>query len=415
MRLPPSLRHAAMALAAALCAHTASAQRQEDLLQAATAEQPAVVATLERLVNIETGTGHGPGLAAMATLLERELRALGADVTRVAPAGEAVVGDNIVARLRGRGGKRLLLMAHMDTVYAAGTLAKAPFRIEGNKAYGPGIADAKSGIAVILHTLALLKAKKFDGFDTLTVLFNSDEEKGSRGSAELIQKHAAEHDAILSFEPGWAPKEGLLLGTSGVSTVQAKVKGLAAHAGAAPETGVNALTEAADLLLRTQDLDDRARGFRFNWTLAQAGTVPNIIPDEAVLTADVRYSNTADLDAALARLRESAQKKRLPKAEVTIDVSRGRPPFNAGDAGRALVDKAVAIYKEVGADLAVYPRGGGGTDAAFAGLSGKPVIEYLGLPGYGYHSNQAEYVLVDAIPRRLYLAARMVMDLGQGR
>ena len=80
-----------------------------------------------------------------------------------------------------------------------------------------------------------------------------------------------------------------------------------------------------------------------------------------------------------------------------------------------MVDKAVAIYRETGADLNVVERTGGGTDAAYAALSGKPVIESLGLPGYGYHSNQAEYVQVDAIPRRLYLASRLLMDLAQGR
>ena len=115
------------------------------------------------------------------------------------------------------------------------------------------------------------------------------------------------------------------------------------------------------------------------------------------------------------KLEDSAQKKRLPKAEVQIKVTRGRPAFNAGVGGKALVDKAIAIYKEAGGDLAVIERTGGGTDAAYAALGGKPTIESLGLPGFGYHSNQAEYVMIDAIPRRLYLAARMLMDLGQGK
>ena len=90
-------------------------------------------------------------------------------------------------------------------------------------------------------------------------------------------------------------------------------------------------------------------------------------------------------------------------------------PVAAAAAGRALVDRAVAIYGETGTPLAVIPRIGGGTDAAYAALSGKPVIESLGLPGYGYHSDEAEYVMIDAIPRRLYLAARLIMDLSSAR
>ena len=93
----------------------------------------------------------------------------------------------------------------------------------------------------------------------------------------------------------------------------------------------------------------------------------------------------------------------------------GRPAFAADEVGKKMVEKAIGIYKEVGGDLIVVPTSGGGTDAAYAALGGKPVIESLGLPGFGYHSNQAEYVMIDAIPRRLYLAARMIMDLSQGK
>lgn len=402
------------ALTVLLAAAPAWAQRDDALLTAATAAQPQVIKTLEALVNIETGTGDAEGMASMGQLLETELKALGATVTRHKAAGE-VVGDNIVGRIAGRGGKKLLLIAHMDTVYVRGTLAKAPFRIDGNRAFGPGIADDKAGIAVILHTLKLLQARGFRDYGQVTVMFNTDEEKGSFGSRDLIQQLALDTDYVLSFEPTMALRENLTLGTSGIAYVEARIKGLASHAGAAPELGVNALTEAADLVLRTQDIDNKASGLRFNWTVAKSGAVSNIIPDEAVLNADVRYSRNEDFDAAMKKLEDSAQKKRLPKAEVQIKVTRGRPAFNAGVGGKVLVDKAIAIYKEAGGDLAVIERTGGGTDAAYAALGGKPTIESLGLPGFGYHSNQAEYVMIDAIPRRLYLAARMLMDLGQGK
>ena len=102
----------------------------------------------------------------------------------------------------------------------------------------------------------------------------------------------------------------------------------------------------------------------------------------------------------------------VPEAEVSVAVTRGRPAFNAGEGGRRLVDKAVAFYREAGGTVEIEERTGGGTDAAYAALSGKPVIESLGLPGFGYHSDKAEYVMIDAIPRRLYMATRLIMDLG---
>jgi len=395
-----------------------SQARDEALFAAATAEKPAVIKTLETLVNIETGTGDAEGLAASGKYLEGELKALGFTVTRSKSTG-LVVGDNIVGKLKGKldgkGGKNLLLISHMDTVYLKGILAKAPFKVEGDKAYGPGIADDKGGNAVIIHTLKLLKARGFQDFGGITVLFNTDEEKGSFGSRDLIQEEAAKSDYVLSFEPTSAGKEEFSLGTSGIAYVQANITGRASHAGAAPELGVNSLVEASDLVLRTMGIDDKAKGLRFNWTIGKAGAVSNIIPASATLNADVRYAKNEDFEEAMKTLELKAQQKKLSDAEVKILVTRGRPAFNAGDEGRKLVDKAVGYYKEAGGEVGIEARTGGGTDAAYAALAGKPVIESMGLPGFGYHSDKAEYVDIGAIPRRLYMAGRLIMDLGQGK
>jgi glutamate carboxypeptidase len=412
--LSSGVRRCACLIALALAAGTAQA-RDEALLRAATAEQPAVLQTLERLVLIETGSQNAEGLAQMGNHVAGELQALGAQVTRhkALPPGQA---ENIVGRLEGKGGKHLLLMAHMDTVYPKGTLEKAPFRIDGNRAFGPGIADDKGGVAVILHTLKLLKARGFQDFGSITVLFNTDEEIGSFGSRDLIQKLANASDAVLSFEPTNAIREMMILGTSGIVYYKVAIKGLASHAGAAPELGVNALVEAADIVLRTMDLDDKSRTLRFNWTIGKGGGVANIIPDEASLEANIRYARRADLEGLLAALQDRIMnRKKLPKSEIRITVDHGRPAFVATEAGQQLVQKAIAIYEEVGGQIGIVPTSGAGTDAAYAALGGKPVIESLGLPGFGYHSNQFEYVLIDAIPRRLYLASRMIMDLAQGR
>jgi glutamate carboxypeptidase len=322
-----ALRIAALVVAAGLAGLAPAAwgqKRDSVLFDAATGEQAAVVKTLERLVNIETGTGDAEGIAAAGRLLEDELKAQGFTVTRHKAVGTAV-GDNVVGKLKGRldgkGGKNLLLLSHMDTVYPRGTLARSPFRVEGGKAYGPGIADDKGGAAVILHALKLLTTYGFRDFGTLTVLFNTDEEKGSYGSRDLIQQEARAADYVLSFEPTSAERESFVLGTSGIANVQADIKGRAAHAGVAPEQGVNALVEAADLIQRTADLDDKAGGLRFNWTRADAGGgAANVIPDSATLVADLRYARNEDLETALKTLEERAQAKKLPGAEVSADV-----------------------------------------------------------------------------------------------
>lgn len=385
----------------------ATAQAQDAaVLAAATAETPALLATLERIVNVESGSKDAAGVAALTGLLEKELAALGMQVRRAA-------GGSLLASLQGRGQRRILLMAHMDTVYPRGTLARSPFRVEGDKAYGPGIADDKSGVGMVLHTLKLLRAAGMQDYGTLTVLFNNDEEIGSPGSRALIEEQARAADYVLSFEPNMAGMEGFTLGTSGVGRIEATVGGKAAHAGVDPDAGVNALTEAADLVARTLALDDKAAGLRFNWTAIQAGSAGNAIPDSAKLGADVRYTSNEQFDALLAKLEEKAQQKKLAASTVKVDVVRGRPAFNANAGSKALMRQAVAIYAEAGGKLQVVPRIGGGSDAAYAALSGKPVLEGLGLPGGGMHGSAAEFVDVKAAPRRLYLAVRLVGELSR--
>ncbi|RZT31376.1 glutamate carboxypeptidase [Cupriavidus agavae] len=399
------------------CGDSAAAPATYDsaLDTASRSQQAPTVAMLEALVNIESGPGDAVGLAQMGDYLAGQLVALGATVTRH-KAADGTPGDNIVGTLRGTGTRHILLMAHMDTVYPRGFLKDAPFRVDGNRAYGPGIADDKGGIAVILNTLALLNARSFREYGTLTVLFNTDEETGSFGSRELIQSLSASHDYVLSHEPSAASQESFGLATSGIAHATATIRGRASHAGVAPELGVNALTEAAALILRTQDIDNKDREIRFNWTLASAGSASNAIPAVATLTADMRYGRNQDLDAITAMLNERAQQKRLPEAEITIDVLRGRPAFNASEGGQALAARGQSIYNEVGGRIEISNvRIGGGSDAAYAALSGKPVLEGMGLPGAGYHTNADEYIMIDAIPRRLYLGARMIMDLSLGR
>lgn len=395
-----------------LAAFPCSALQDASLLQAAKVEQPAATETLKQLVNIETGTGDKVGMAEMANYLEQNLRSLGADVTRY-KAADGVAGENIVGRLQGTGGKRLLLIAHMDTVYPRGTLASAPFRVEGDKAYGPGVADDKSGIMVILDSLRLLKQRGFHDYGAITVLFNTDEEQGSLGSRDLLAKLAKSSDYILSFEPTVLNPEVLTRGTSGIGRVTVDVTGRAAHAGAAPEQGINALVEAADIVSRTADLDQGPGKLRFNWTVMKAGDVYNVVPAHATLVADVRYPTQASFDATLKVLKERLATPRLPGAKIKLTVDPGRPPFTADAQSVALIERAKRIYQSIGFDLHVVPVTGGGTDAAYAAQSDKPVIEALGLPGFGYHTNSAEYVYVSAIPRRLYLTSELIMQLSK--
>lgn len=396
----------------ALLAAPALARPDAALLKAATAEAPATLATLEQLVKIESGSYDTDGIIAIGNLLESELAARGGTVERL-KGKPGTRGDIIVARFTGTGKGKLLLISHMDTVYQPGQLAKSPWRVADGKAYGPGIADDKSGLAVIMSTLKLLKPADYG---QITVAINTDEELGSLGSGDMVTELARGQTAVLSFEPTLASgSEAMIAGTSGTNTVTVHIAGRAAHAGNNPELGINALVELSHVIAATKDLDQGPGKRRFNWTqIKQQGDARNMIPDDITLIGDLRETSDAGVAAFEAELKQRLAAPSLPGAKLTVNVKINRPAFTAGPDSLRLIERARAIYVEAGGpNMVVIPRSGGGTDAAFAARAGVPVLESLGLPGANYHSSAAEYVVIDAIPRRLYLAASLIRELGR--
>lgn len=405
-------------------ATSALGQAVEPVLSLAKKEQPALLDTLKALVSIESGSRDIEGLGRIADLIAARLRDLGGRVDLVEPSNvykmedtPQQIGKMVRATFAGTGARKILLLAHMDTVYPRGMIEKQPFRINGDRAYGLGIADDKQGIAVILHTLALLKAMDFKAFGTLTVLINADEELSSPGSRSLITKLGAEHDATFSVEGSRAESDKLALATAGIASITLNVQGRASHAGVSPERGINALYELAHQVLQTRDLSDPATGLKMNWTMATAGRTRNMVPPNAQAIADVRVLRVADYDGIERKVRERIKSKLLSDSKVEMIFERRRPPLEATPASRALAKHAQQVYRELGKALvADEVAEGGGTDAAFAALETKaPVIERFGLRGYGAHSIEAEYVLVSSIEPRLYLLARLIMDVAQGK
>lgn len=426
MPLPSSRPLVLRTLLALACLGGASALQAAPLAavhDAAKAQQQPMLDTMRDLVGIESGSKDVEGVERIAALIGERFKALGGKVEIIQPADifrlddtPERVGPMVHAEFKGSGQKKIMLIAHMDTVYRNGMLKDQPFRIDGDRAYGLGIADDKHGVATILHTLALLQKLDFKDYGTLTVLINGDEEISSPGARATITRLGADQDAVFSFEGGGA--EGrLTLATSGIGAAYLTVQGKTSHAGARPEGGVNALTELSHQILQLKDLSKPEEGLKLNWTVAQAGTNRNVIPGQATAQADARALKVADFDALERTLQERIQKKLLPDAKVSLKFEVRRPPLEATPASRALANHGVAIYQELGLPMKVIDRAsGGGTDAAFAALKARgPVIEGMGLSGFGAHSNDAEYIQIPSIVPRLYLAARMIMDVSQDK
>lgn len=392
------------------------------------AELPAYLETLKTLVGIESGSRDLEGLAKLSDYVAGRLRTAGMQVEfRPTKAPDfhpqlkgAVLGQMVYATRSGTGSKKVLLIAHMDTVYAKGMGAKQPFRIDGDRAYGLGIADDKQGVALILHLVDLLARSGFSDYAQLGVLINGDEEIGSPGSGAFITQLGGEYDAVLSFEGGGSAaangSDMVRLATSSIAIVEMKVTGKASHAGAAPHLGRNALYELSHQMLKSRNFGDPAKGLQINWTVANAGGSRNVIPAEATAIADVRSLTNQDLDLMEAQLKKSIEDKLIPDTKIELSFYRSRPAFVANAASLVLARHAVQVAGEIGMPLTIRDRAtGGGTDAAFAGLRPRGgVLESFGLRGFGAHSNDDEYVLVSNIVPRLYLGTRMVMEVGRG-
>jgi glutamate carboxypeptidase len=221
----------------------------------------------------------------------------------------------------------------------------------------------------------------------------------------------------LSFEGPAAHLDHLSLATAGIAAVNLRVTGKASHAGSAPEKGLNAIVELSHQILQTRNFSEPSKGVKMNWTLISGGTNRNVIPAQASAAADVRVERIADYAQLEARIASTIQNTLIPGTQVAMTFEKRRPPLELNPAQRVVGRHAQKIYSEIGRSLNILDTvAGGGTDAAFAALKTQnPVLERFGLLSFGAHSNDDEYILIDSIEPRLYLASRLIMDFSKNQ
>ena len=382
-----------------------AAPLNQALLAQAEKAKPEALALLERLVNIDSGTYNEAGLDKVGAIAREELKKLGARI-EVLPATPAK-SSNIVATWSGKGKGRILLVAHMDTVFGDGTAAARPFRVDGKRAYGPGIMDDKGGIVMALYAMKLLREAKFDDYAKVTLILNTNEETGSVGTLALIDKQAREHDVAFNLEPG-RPADGLVIWRKGSGGIELDVKGKAAHAGVAPDAGRNAAMEAAHQVLQLSKLGDAGKQTTVNFTVIKAGERSNVIPDAAHAEADVRVAVAEEFDRVEKDMARISANKLIPDTQVSAKLRRGFPPMPQNAATDGMAARAQAIYGELGKKLTLEGSGGA-ADSSLIAAAGVPTIDGLGIVGGGIHTPE-EYIEVDSIAPRLYLLTRLIMD-----
>jgi glutamate carboxypeptidase len=398
----------AIAAAPAALAAPATSGRDARVWGAAQAAREGQVALLRDVVNVDSGTGDVAGGNRVQDIVGRRLEALGMHVVRV-PAEAPGLADNLVATLEGQGKGRILLIGHIDTVFGPDTVAKRPFRIEGDRATGPGVSDEKGGVVEGVTALEILNRLGFRDFRRITFLVESSEERGSPGTRALIQRLVADADVELNLEPG-DPPDLLTVWRKGSATYHIDVKGRAAHAGVAPQEGRNAATELIHQIQADDVFPHSGQGLTANLTILQAGTRANIIPEDASAQINVRVRDRADFDRVQRTLEANARTTQVPDTKVTVSREPAFPPLPDNAATAALADRAVRIYAGLGLQLG---RGGNGgaSESALAADAGVPALDGLGPAGGGFHSD-GEYLDTRTLTPRLYLLAKLIMELG---
>lgn len=412
MRLHDTLAMAAgLALFSLTGVTQAAAQRDQAVYRAVEASRPGAIRLLERIVDIDSGSGDIPGGERVEAILTQPLKAAGA-VVRTVPAEVSGMAPNLVAVIHGNGKARMLIIAHIDTVFGPGTAAKRPFRIEGRHAYGPGVGDEKGGVVNAITALRILHQLGFKDYSTITLLIDTSEELGSPGSTRLIESLARQSDVEFNMEPG-DPPDALTVWRKGAGDITVRVRGRAAHAGMVPQNGRNASVELVHQLAALQGkFPTSGDGTTVNLTVIRAGTRNNIIPDLAEANLDVRFRNPGDFTGILSRLRSSLVPASVPDTTVTLEPgSSTYPPLIDNAQVEALGHRAQGIYAELGKTVALSGNGGA-SESAVAMSAGTPALDGLGFVGAGFHTDH-EWIDVGSITPRLYLFTRLLMETGR--
>ena len=372
---------------------------------------------------VNSGSRNLAGIERIAAILADAFSALpgeaklveAAPVDAVDSAGRPVAiehGSNLHLAVRPDAPVQLLFTGHMDTVFGETHEFQQTRWLEDGVLNGPGVADMKGGIAVMLGALKAVEASEVAERIGYEVIINSDEEVGSLGSAPLIAQAARGKRAALTYEPSALPDGTLAGARPGSGNYSLVVRGRSAHAGRNPEDGRNAVLAAADLALRLEKL--KRDGLSVNPGRIEGGGPSNVVPDLAVLRVNLR-PRTPEIEAEAERLIDEAVAAVAAERDIQIEVHGGfgRPPKPMTPEAERLFE----LVKMAGADLGQaigWQPSGGVCDGNNIAACGVPVVDTMGVRGGKIHSME-EYLIFDSLGERAALSALTILRIAEGR
>jgi glutamate carboxypeptidase len=387
-----------------------------------TAGAAPMLSQVEAWAAVNSGTRNLAGLATMAGLLGDAFASLPGEIALIEPTPVDSVGpDGVVSTIehgrhlhlvvRPDAPVRMLFTGHMDTVYPVDHPFQSLRWRDDGRLNGPGVADMKGGLAVMLAALQAVEASPLAAHIGYDVVINSDEETGSFSSAALLARAARGKIAALTYEPALA--DGTLAGArGGTGNFSIVVRGRSAHAGRNPDDGRNALVAAADLAVRLS----KVRGPRLavNPARIDGGGPNNVVPDLAILRINFRPATLEEIARAQARI-DAVVTLVATEHDVRIEVhgSFNRPPKPI-DAGAArLFDLVRSSGTDLGFDIA-WKATGGVCDGNNIAAAGVPVVDTMGVRGGAIHSAD-EFMIPESLPERAALSTVTILRIAEGR
>lgn len=359
---------------------------------------------IRRWVEIETPTEATAEVNRLGELIAEGYADLPAHVERIA--GRDGCGDHLAVRSAwGQDAPGILVLSHHDTVHPLGFIERLPFKIDGDRAFGPGIYDMKGGAYLAYHAFRQICADGVRPPLGITQLYVSDEEIGSPTSRALIEAEGRKAKYVLVTEPA---RDGgrVVTGRKGVGRFEVFVTGVPAHAGAKPEDGRSAIRELANVIQALDALNDPKRGITVNVGVVRGGTRPNVIAEEAYAEIDLRVRTMADADELVQKI--LGIKSRTEGVSLKVAGELNRPPYEKSNAGAALFEHARGLAAELGFDL-VDMSTGGGSDGNFTAPH-TATLDGLGVDGEGAHTHY-EQMYISSIEPRARLLYRLFQTL----
>jgi len=381
--------------------------RETDAVRWLDTQEGAMLALLEELVNIDSGSYDKPGVDAVGARIAEFLAGHGIPVTTVPVEG---YGDALKAHVAGSGGgnRPVVLMGHRDTVFPKGEVAQRPFRIAEGRAYGPGVADMKAGL--VMNAFVLAAFHRAGAPVPLVGLFTSDEEIGSPACRPIIEETARGARAVLNSEPG-RPTGNVVTGRKGGVFMVLEVRGKAAHSGGNYADGRSAILELAHKTVAFHAVTDLERGTTVNVGLIAGGQSVNTVAPRATCEIDLRYVTPPDRVAAMDRIAAIVADSTVPGTTAHLAIKGEFLPLVQDEASRALFETYARVSAQQGTPVA-GEFAGGCADSGFTASVGCPTLCAVGPVGGKAHSPE-EYLDVATLVPRAHAMAETIAALAK--